>query len=471
MAVVYSQSTHSIDRPRLIDWLSHGDDVRLRVVTAPFGFGKSWLLQSYVATRPGARYVAIEAIRDVTPARFAQGLAKDRIHEVAIDAVEPCDREFLSETFGAVLSMQLNVRFIVGARSRDVIEEPSWFIDGTAEGLCAAALAFDASEVAQLCKVHHVVYRNQDLDQLIRDTDGWPMVAHAVIRHARRMQLQLVSAYESWLVENGAMLRDAIASQLSEHGPNVFSESWSPTFNDLRELERDGLFVIRRMNQYNLLRPVSEVVHREANQTRDIRRRPVYVNFLGEFNVRIHGKRVEWLRRKEGQLFKYLLLSPGGTATRVELTRIFWPQHDAPQARQNLRTACSNIRAALRECAPLDEIDRYFSSDSHMVTVGSGFADCDLTEYNKSFDTAMELLRNGMTPEALDHLRSAKALYRGELIVDPAGSFYQSVAVAAAHRFSKIQRLLAESSETSRPVAKENDVAVGEFTLRKRPSR
>lgn len=442
----------AIERPRLIDWMTRREEVRIRLVSAPMGFGKSQLLRWYVETRPQARYLSFETIRAQSPGTVAEQIASAGDREIALDDVQMQDCDLLENFLTAVDALQPFTRVIVASSSREVIRQHRWFIEGTAEMLGPAALSFDTLELSHICKRYGVDHRGDDLEQLLRETDGWPIVANAVIRHARFAKQPLARAFESWLQEYGPMLRETVASALTAESPNILAETWAPSMSDLRDLERRGLFVIRRTSHYELLQPVQEIINRDVNGRKELRIRPMLAQFLGEFQVCIHGKRIEWLRRKDAHIFKYLLLSPDGRATRSELTRVFWPRHDPPQARQNLRTACSNIRAALRECVPAEEVDAYFSCDPHIVTVGTALLGSDLEDFTAHFDTALEMLQNGMVPQARESLRAAKAFYHGSLYVDPPGSFYDELSREIDRRFGKVQQMLTRPERESLPL-------------------
>lgn len=170
---------------------------------------------------------------------------------------------------------------------------------------------------------------------------------------------------------------------------------------------------------------------------------PIFAQMLGEFEVRIGGRRVEWIRRKDALLFKYLLLKPSGRATRLELCEAFWPAHDRQQASQNLRTTCCNIRAALRRSLPESRVDLYFRADGRDVVLCSALVSSDITRFNELVGAAREAMNEQRFERATQAFEAARVLYRGPLIVDPPNAGYETIAKEIDENFAEVQRHLA----------------------------
>ena len=168
--------------------------------------------------------------------------------------------------------------------------------------------------------------------------------------------------------------------------------------------------------------------------------RPMHVQLLGEFDVRIDGQRVEWVRRKDAALFKYLVLAPFGRVSRAELCERFWPMHDRQQAAQNLRTTCSNIRTALRHCLPRSRADEYFTSVGRDIVLRADLALTDLSLFMDRVAAARAAMAERRLDLAIAEYESARTLYRGPLILDTEAEVHATLARDLDDAFAEAQR-------------------------------
>jgi DNA-binding SARP family transcriptional activator len=169
---------------------------------------------------------------------------------------------------------------------------------------------------------------------------------------------------------------------------------------------------------------------------------PIVAQLLGEFEVRIGGKRVQWIRRKDALLFKYLLLEPEGRASRQELCAAFWPEHDRQQAAQNLRTTCSNIRTALRRCLPVSRVAAYFYAEGRDIVLRNDLAVTDLARFIAHVRAARVMMVTQRFDRALAEYASARAAYHGPLIVDPSTPSHDVIAREVEAAFEEAERHL-----------------------------
>lgn len=169
---------------------------------------------------------------------------------------------------------------------------------------------------------------------------------------------------------------------------------------------------------------------------------PIFVQLLGELDVRIAGRRVEWIRRKDALLFKYLLLEPLGRASRQELCEVFWPDHDRHQGLQNLRTTCSNIRTALRRCLPESRVALYFQADGRDIVLRNDLAITDLSQFLAHVTAAREAMSAQRFDRAIDAYEAARTMYRGPLIADPPTPAHEAIARAVDDAFNDVLRHL-----------------------------
>jgi DNA-binding SARP family transcriptional activator len=143
---------------------------------------------------------------------------------------------------------------------------------------------------------------------------------------------------------------------------------------------------------------------------------PMQVRLLGAFATEIDGREIEWLRRRDRQVFKYLALSPSGSASRAELKEQFWSNCDQRPIAQRLRTVCSNIRQAIGKAAGEKHVEDYFhcgpylAIDLHNVTV-------DANVFMQHAEAANAEYARGRLRSAYVNYRKAVELYRGDLLV------------------------------------------------------
>jgi len=445
----------ALQREHLLEWLTRRADVPVRVLHAPTGFGKSLLMQSYVARRRDAAYIHASEIASCDRllhrlamelgftaladgvASFSDAIASlETPFEIALDDIDTLPTDALEALLELMLRTPPALTFILGTRSRAAIE-PRCFLDGTAQALDPMRLAFDASEIAMLCSAYSVAATEYDIVELQRETDGWPMLVHAAIRHAHLSQRSLENCFRLWFEEYGGalheMIDDATGTLLQAATPNA-------RVSELQALERSGEFVCRKDGRYAVLQPVITLLRRDLGDAQTNAILPIEVNVLGEFEAHIGGTKVNWIRRKDAQVFKYLALTPSGTVTRKELCRVFWPQHDAPQAHQNLRTSCCNIRSALRACLPATPVERYFLSSGTDVSVPHSAIVTDLEKFLNHCAASEAAMREAQYDIALAEDETAVTLYRGPLVIEPEDAFYANLTREAEQSFEAAQR-------------------------------
>ncbi len=462
--------TQSITRERLLTWLERRSETPLRALVAPAGFGKSTLLEQYASRRPNCRYAPIGRLGRVTdrlsmvlcerlglPLESGRSVeaaiaALDALPEceIAIDEVDALRPEDLDALAMIVLQAPPHVGVILASRSRTTIGDPRRLLDGTTAILDASQLAFTASEVAELCDLVGVDATDPQISQLLRESEGWPLVVSGAVRVAAEAERNLNDAMHRWSVQRGPAFREMIVADAaaSEFGPALLrlcSAEGLVSTDEMHALERAGLYVARTESGYGLLRPVATAfgVHGDSGDLSMLPdAAPIFAQLLGEFEVRIAGRRVEWVRRKDALLFKYLLLEPLGRASRAELCEVFWPTHDRQQAAQNLRTTCSNVRSALRRCLPDARIDLYFQADGRDVRLRNDLAVTDLARFLAHVAAAREAMTEQRLDRAVEAYEAARALYRGPLIVDPPTLSRQAMAREVDESFNEVQRHL-----------------------------
>jgi Bacterial transcriptional activator domain len=433
----------TLSRARLSAWLKRHSDVPLRLLAAPAGSGKTTALVHYLSGVEGAHYVALrdddapEQVRErlaatlglaEVPASYFElltALAKLAPCEIAIDNADRPTSEAIEELLALVAEAPPGISFVYAVRSRAALDATRLIALGLSALLDDNQLAFDADDLARMCEWLEVAYAPADIARLIEETEGWPLVAHWVLREASAGG-GLAGAFDRWRRNSGRHFADFLEDELKRAGEpyrSSFHVALGGTGSAdererLAQLEARGLFVrfaggayrpYRVARQFDLESvPAPSTVDPDSNAL-------LVVRMFGRFEAEIGGRRIEWIRRREAQIFKYLLLKPDGSASRSELREIFWPEASAHLATQSIRTASSNIRKAIAAIVGYGNVDRYFTSRGDIaVEVDNAVIDLRrFTAHMADGDTGLEAGRN---QEALAHYRAAEALYSGELL-------------------------------------------------------
>ena len=71
------------------------------------------------------------------------------------------------------------------------------------------------------------------------------------------------------------------------------------------------------------------------------------IRLLGQFDIRVDGKRVTFPTRAAQSLLAYLVLTAGTSQRREKLAGMLWPEISDENARKNLRQELWRIRKAI----------------------------------------------------------------------------------------------------------------------------
>ncbi|HTX58541.1 MAG TPA: AAA family ATPase [Verrucomicrobiae bacterium] len=463
----------TLRRPRLERWLEGAREAPVRLLIAPAGSGKTTLLLQYLEGAAGnGAYCALErgasgasAIAAVAraldlakkPASYLDLLVAMRSAAsaaplaLAIDDADDGSDEAVALLVRLVEHLPEGVSLLYATRSRDALPASRWVAGGIASLCDARRLAFDREEIALLADAWGVGYSQGEVARLLEESDGWAVVASGAIRAAAEDERSLRDAYEHWRAAYGEVFLDFVVDDAQrasdEDRALVRSLINGVGISDaqaLRRLEAQGLFVV---NDGTGVRPLRAVQQARALPTKGVETSvPMVVRMLGRFGVTIGGRELEWVRRRDQQLFKYLLLRPGATATREELASTFWPGANRQLAMQSVRTACSNIRKAIASAIGYARVGRYFRSD-HAVVIDLSNVVTDVgrfTAHAMAGDAAYE--RAGPR-EALAHYEAAEKSYAGRLLEDePAERWFAGAAETLEQRLGIVLERLAEAA-------------------------
>ncbi len=453
----------NLDRPRLLERISR--ERRVWVICGPAGFGKSTLAAQGVRASGGAwRYLRLSAGDEAT-AVFSQlicasGACAAPSLQNALDAVERAGLSNIviddADAAGAsgreaiqafCASLDHAVGVTLCARSIEAVIEPRWLCDATAEAIPWDALAFDGAEIRALCGLMDVRCNATDVDDFMRQTQGWPMVVSGALHAALRRHAPLSQALEIWESDCAKAFTDfvGVEARKSRHGAQfiaALSENRSPTSEDLDVWEREAFFVVRAGTTRELLAPVRRAFAAagKASQSSSAPA-PMVAQLFGELRVSINGIPVNWIRRKDAQVFKYLLLKESGLAKRREIMETFWRGRDPHIAAQNLRTTCSNIRRALRAVVGEECTEAYFRSDDDLCVALQNVI-TDVAEFQGHVNAARAGYAQRANRYASFHLERARELYRGELLVGMPQCGHEELAAELRRTFGELLHLL-----------------------------
>lgn len=184
----------------------------------------------------------------------------------------------------------------------------------------------------------------------------------------------------------------------------------------LRRLEACGLPIYDdgadMLRPYRVLRPQAP---RQSTAEERPFTSPMMVRMFRSFEAQIDGRDIPWVRRRDQQIVKYLLLKPDGKASRTELASVFWSDTDRHQATQSVRTACSTIRKAFAAVVGYAAVDTYFRTTPD-VQIDLTHVACDVRRFVAHIaDADNAYVRDDKASMAM-HYRAAQKLYLGPLL-------------------------------------------------------
>ncbi len=432
----------TIRRPRLEEWLGRFKGVPVRFLIAPPGFGKTTALVSYLrhSTSKGlycslaANVTAAGVWAAVGRAMQARGgcsshdelvrvLGKAAPLELALDCEGVPDGGGVGAIARLIDEVPEGVSLLIACRSRAAFDAGRLVTRGMASLCDAERLAFDAAEIAHLAHACGVPFAHGDVPRLLELTDGWPQVVSGALRKAAEDGCRLSGAFENWRKRHGHLFNEFIASQL-EGAPDIHAAlvrklMRGQRYDDrqpLQMLEAEGLFVIHDANDYRPLRALTRVDVQYLSRPRAQAHHPLEVRLFGWFHAAIDGREVKWIRRRDQQIFKYLALKAGGSASRAELSDVFWPGGEKQLVSQSLRTACSNIRKAIAHIVGFDAVNAYFDVAGD-VTLNFANVVVDVHGFTAFANDGDEEYERGEPRIAYAHYRRAKAICRDNLLI------------------------------------------------------
>lgn len=434
-----------VRRARLEEWLGRFSSVPVRFLIAPPGFGKTMALVGYMRYRSAnGCYAVIGAGVDGEGVRTAIGRALDpeiQVHsheslvrelarraplELALDCVAVPNEDGIAAILRLIDELPEGLSLLVASRSRAAFQVGRLVAQGTASLCDAERLAFDASGVRHLAETYGVPFAHADVLRLLEVTDGWPHVVSSALRKAAEDSCSLSQAFDNWRLRHGHLFNEFIADALkhvSEREADLVFKLMSGSYLDdrqqLQSLEEQGLFVVHTPDGYRPLRALSRSRLYDRYGRRVQAAAPMQVRLFGWFRAEVDRRPIEWVRRRDRQIFKYIALQPGASVSRTELGHIFWPDSEKHLVAQSLRTACSNIRKAIAQLVGFDRVEAYFRAGDDLALDLDNVI-IDVNGFMAHANDGDEQYDRGDVRAAYAHYRSAGRLYRGNLLLGDA---------------------------------------------------
>ncbi|TMC75690.1 MAG: tetratricopeptide repeat protein [Chloroflexi bacterium] len=141
---------------------------------------------------------------------------------------------------------------------------------------------------------------------------------------------------------------------------------------------------------------------------------------LGPFELRASGARISdrgWRTSKAKELFALMLLDRQRAISRDELVAQLWPETDAASALSNFHFTLHALRKALAS-AGASEATSVVRTDAGYRLALPLSIHVDLEVFRRSLRRGREAREAGRSREAVQHLRAAVAVHRGEFLAD-----------------------------------------------------
>jgi ATP/maltotriose-dependent transcriptional regulator MalT/DNA-binding SARP family transcriptional activator len=141
---------------------------------------------------------------------------------------------------------------------------------------------------------------------------------------------------------------------------------------------------------------------------------------LGSFELRAGGARVSdrgWRTSKAKELFALLLLDRKRTVPRDELVALLWPETDVASALSNFHFTLHALRKALGSAGASESTSVVRAEAGYRLALPAALH-VDLELFRRSIRRGREARESGRSREAIQHLRAAVAVHRGQFLAD-----------------------------------------------------
>jgi DNA-binding SARP family transcriptional activator len=418
----------AVERKRVLEWLEATCGVPVRILCGPIGSGKTFAVRQY-AVRNEERVAYLRLSPRFTSDALIAAIATMGREEVVLDDVDRIDAAVYEDFVAAILGGEIEQKLILAGRSRRRLRADALLARGFARLCSDDALAFDAEEIERLATAFGVSYENEDVAQLLHDTDGWPIATEWLVRNASESGRSLRDAFVHWQQANGHLLLEFVEREAYEDSGahemffSALRHGWAAAEPDAARLEQHGLPIVRtrgRLRPYRILMRLAAPAEAPVVDRPTISAPPVMaVSVFGRFRCEIGGRPVVFPRRRDQQVLAFVALEPECRTTRERLLEAFWPDVNHAVAAQGLRTTLSRIRRAIAQAAPAVGPERYFETSGEIrVNVRTVAVDAhrfvDRVEQGRIDDA------RGNIDGAKHHYRVAQRIYADRVLASEA---------------------------------------------------
>jgi hypothetical protein len=452
----------AVQRRRLQRWLQAYAAYPARLIFAPAGCGKTTLLEQYTAASPGRTlyYSIPQGADEESVAAEIGALLRDEPEgrvELIVDHVDNGDAGVAEYLRQLVEDAGANVGLVYAGRSRERFQSARLIARGLAALCDTRRLAFDVEDARLLAEACGIEATDLGLRRLVEDTDGWPLALCQAVRMAAAESGTLTGAYELWRDRSAPFMRDFLFEQLSPASEEDRRLFWSlyegkvEGSSAAQRLEPKGLFIFDdghgALRLFRPLRPGNaQAANADASQRQPLGA-PLVVRMFRSFEATIDGKRIDWVRRRDQQILKYLMLKPDGRATRDEIASVFWNDTERHLATQSVRTACSTIRKAFAGIVGPSAVDDYFRAVPDLQ-IDLRYTVCDVRRFIAHVADGRACMTNGDEQGAAMHFRAAEKLYAGDLLeLESAEPWFAEAAQSLREQSAFVLEQLAEIAE------------------------
>lgn len=431
-----------IERTRLAKWLGATASAAIRAISAPVGAGKTVAVKQYAARSAGrVKYV-----------RVPQGASELFLHEslaahtgsgeVIVDGIERIEAGAYGRFIEQIAAGEVPTKLILVGRSRRRLHAHALLVRGLARAYDPAALAFDAGEIAALADAFGTAHDDDDIAQLLHDTEGWPLAAQWLIRDAAENGRSLHDAFNHWRERNGHLLLEFIENESCEDADafaifrSLLTDVHDKEPPELDRFEQAGLPLVRTRNgvrPYRILRRLASPNGIAADRLSRMMPPIMILSVLGKFRCEIAGQAVAFARRRDQNVLVFVALAPEGRATREAVLDAFWPGIDRRSAAQGLRTTLSRIRRAIADAAPGYDAEGYFSTTSELRVDRRAVA-VDVRRFIDHIEQGRLDDALGATDGAKYHYRCAYRIYHDRLLASEALEHCFDAIASSLHR-------------------------------------
>ncbi len=332
-----------VSRYRIAAWLEVTADVPVRVLCAPIGSGKSVAARQYIEARgDAAAYVRVPSGTDAATLRDL--VASANVEELVLDELDRAEGAACDALHEDVIDGLVTPRLVVVGRSRRHLRVHGLLARGLATACDASAFPFDAEELAELAATAGLGYDPADLEQVLADTEGWPLVVHWLMRDALEGRRSLRDAFEQWRENNAHLLFEFLQYDRYKDADEfdafrrILVEGWTDAQHELERLEELGLPIVRARGTLRPYRLLARLVAPGGSEPEPLASTAMLLmrlKVLGRFRCEIDGRPVTFARRRDQHVFVYVAIRSRGRTSRERLLDAFWPgiDHAAQPAR------------------------------------------------------------------------------------------------------------------------------------------